>query len=649
MKLKLVILLAAFAHIHGHAQTLFTYGNRSVSSAEFIRAFRKNGEPGKTSRQDVKDYLDLYTNFRLKVQDARDMKLDTIINKQEDLASFRAQIEEQFIYDTALSAQLVREAATRGQKELRLSHIFIPFRQEYVNDPYMEYPITADDSSKAARRINEAYDKLVKGEDFGAVALAYSLDPTVKDNKGDLGYISVFTLPYTLENIAYGLAKGAYSRPFASAKGLHILRNTGERPATGKLEIQQILLAPDPEGSAQEKQKLKKLADSLYTALRNGASFSELAVKFSYDRSSANNGGTVAPFSSGTYDAAFEDRVFGIKNEGDILAPFETSLGFHIVKKVKYYPVSIASYAGTPWDLAVQQDRRADLPRTVFAQSTPKRTGVKQKATDLAELKRFTDSALAGINLFTPALNTNSVLLEFPKHRTSMQEWLSFAAANKYSSQQQFNRIWERFVVDESLKYYRSNLENYDANFRDQMNDFIDGNLLFEAMERKVWKVAASDTALQRKVFNENRRKYTWGKSADAIVFTVTDSSGADALRREIIKEPGTWKGRMDRSEGRIMADSSRMEWSLISNTDSPGERAATSVVVNPTDGSASFVYVVKKYNGSAPKTFEQARGQVVNDCQKILEDKWLSGLRTKYPVSVDQAVLASVMDELAR
>ena len=61
-----------------YSQTLFTYGTHSVSKDEFIKAFSKNNTEEKPGARSYRDYLDLYINFKLKVQAAHDRKLDTL-------------------------------------------------------------------------------------------------------------------------------------------------------------------------------------------------------------------------------------------------------------------------------------------------------------------------------------------------------------------------------------------------------------------------------------------------------------------------------------------------------------------------------------------------------------------------------------------
>ena len=69
-----------------------------------------------------------------------------------------------------------------------------------------------------------------------------------------------------------------------------------------------------------------------------------------------------------------------------------------------------------------------------------------------------------------------------------------------------------------------------------------------------------------------------------------------------------------------------------------------TTPVVNPNDKSASFAYIIKVYNTGSPRTFEEAKGLVINDYQNLLDEKWIAQLKKKYPVTVNQKVLQSIL-----
>ena len=85
--MKKLFLFTAFSFFISitYCQTLFTYGKHSVSENDFLRAYNKNKTPTIDKKQALKDYLDLYVKFKLKVQAAKDMQLDTLPSLQSDL------------------------------------------------------------------------------------------------------------------------------------------------------------------------------------------------------------------------------------------------------------------------------------------------------------------------------------------------------------------------------------------------------------------------------------------------------------------------------------------------------------------------------------------------------------------------------------
>ncbi|HYC30051.1 MAG TPA: peptidylprolyl isomerase, partial [Chitinophagaceae bacterium] len=227
------------------AQTLFTYGGRSVSKEEFLKAYNKNNTNSPLTEKALREYLDLYIPFKLKVQAAYDLHLDTLSSQRAELQAFRNQLMQGFLSDPGSVSALVNEAFDRSQQDIRISHIFIAAPRDSV-----------ELSAHAAKLAKEAYQQLQDGKDFGDVAIKYSSDPSVKSNRGDLGYITVFSLPYELENLAYSTPLNKVSEPYQSKAGYHIFKRTAERKAAGKMQIAQILLAFPPDATDAAKQAI---------------------------------------------------------------------------------------------------------------------------------------------------------------------------------------------------------------------------------------------------------------------------------------------------------------------------------------------------------------------------------------------------------
>lgn len=86
-----------------------------------------------------------------------------------------------------------------------------------------------------------------------------------------------------------------------------------------------------PQKSTAEEQAVKKnRIDSLYQALKSGASFAELAKKYSEDPQSAARGGDLTWFGPGQLVPEFEKVMYALK-KGETSEPFLSTVGYHIV------------------------------------------------------------------------------------------------------------------------------------------------------------------------------------------------------------------------------------------------------------------------------------------------------------------------------
>jgi len=79
-------------------------------------------------------------------------------------------------------------------------------------------------------------------------------------------------------------------------------------------------------------------------------------------------------------------------------------------------------------------------------------------------------------------------------------------------------------------------------------------------------------------------------------------------------------------------------------NNGSKAQPNSFSDITINSDGSASFVRYYTLHDGGEQRSFEDARALITNDYQAEVEKKWLDGLRKKYPVSIQESVLQSII-----
>jgi peptidyl-prolyl cis-trans isomerase SurA len=634
---KLATALILLFSISCSAQTLFHYGNDSVSVKEFLKAYHKNNTGAKTEKA-FKEYLNLYIASRLKIKEARERGYDTLPQMVSDLYNLRQQIIPNYVNDKASTSKLTEEAFIRSQKDIHLAHIFISFTQN-----------GRVDSIAALKKLAEAVQELKTNASFSSVAAKYSDDPSAKTNGGDLDWITVFTLPYELENLAYATPPGKISSVYKSNAGYHIFKNLGERKDAGRMRAAQILLAFPPDSDTEAKQRVKKLADSLYDRLQKGDDFGKLATQFSNDVVSAAANGQMQEFGVGQYDPVFENMVFSLPLNGAVSKPFLTSHGYHIVKRISKLPPAGRNDAKAMQSLRekVEQSDRMASTRTALAERILKNSSYKRAPFADDELWRFSDSVLSYKTPSAPVHLTNtSTLFQLGDKTVQAADWISYAQTFRYKSDgtgiKPYPQVWDEFLRSVALDYYQSHLEDYNEDFRQQVNEFRDGNLFFEIMQREVWGPAQTDTAALMNYYQKNKAKYNWKQSADAVIFYASDLASAKTFRDQLQKSPASWRTLVTNFSEKIAADSSRFELTQIPNPSKqvlkPG--SITALLLNKSDNTASFAYVIRNYNKTEPRSFADARGLVINDYQAELEKKWVAQLDKKYPVRINQKVL---------
>ena len=645
MSKRLFVLIAAalFGFAAG-AQTLFTYGTYNVDAKDFLRAFEKNNTNTAGSRtQAIKDYLDLYIRSRLKIQEAYARHYDTLPQLNAEVDNLRQQILDNYMNDPESFNKLVDEAFTRSLKDIHVAHIFISSKK-------------ADgtiDSVGAKQKAEEAFKQLQKGDDFSKVAMQYSSDSSVKINKGDIGYITVFSLPYAIENLAYTTPVGKFSGIYHSKSGYHIIKNISERKAIGKIKAQQILLAFPPGSDDAAKKAIGKRADSLYNVLLKGGDMAKLAAQFSNDYVSAQSGGGIPDFGVGQYEPAFENYVFAIPKDGAIGKPFLSQHGYHIVKRVKLLPV-VTDPQNKNNNLVlksqVEQSDRMQVSKNLLYAKVVQKAGFKKLAYDDADLWVLTDSMVDFHALKNPVkINSETKLFSIGDKTASVEQWVEYAKTFRYkadgSGYKPYPQVMEEFIGYRAQQYYRDHLEEFNTDFRNQMTEFKDGNLFFEIMQQEIWNKAQTDSAALERYFASNKSKYNWKESADAVIFFCSDINISKTVYEQVKKKPSSWRSIVEALSEKVVADSARYEWSQIPNAQKtalkPG--VVTASVINKNDNSASFAYIIKLYPQRQPRSFAEARGLVINDYQNELEEKWITELKKKYPVTVNQQVLDSI------
>jgi peptidyl-prolyl cis-trans isomerase C len=175
----------------------------------------------------------------------KDAHVRKLIAMQTERILAQARIEE---IDAQSAAQFEREIA---KHEAQAKEQYLLDRQKYIEPEKVRVShilIRTDRYSKeeALKLAQELRARALAKEDFAALAEKYSGDPTVKINKGDLGYFAAADAIAPFSQVAFAMKKvGEISEPVLSEFGYHIIRFEGRKPPRQKTfaEVKPQLLA----------------------------------------------------------------------------------------------------------------------------------------------------------------------------------------------------------------------------------------------------------------------------------------------------------------------------------------------------------------------------------------------------------------------
>ena len=230
MKLKVLLGVMVLCGVVSFAQSsdpiLMRINGLPVTRSEFEYSYNKNNAEGVIDKKTINDYIPLFIAYKLKVEAAKDAKLDTLNSFQKEFAGYRdQQIRPAFITDEDVEAEAKKLYAETQQQidnnggMLKLAHILILVPQH------------ADSLTQlsAKHRIDSIYTALKKGADFAKLAKDLSQDQGSASKGGELSWIVKGQTLKEFEDAAWAMKDGEMSKPVKTAVGWHIILRKGHQ------------------------------------------------------------------------------------------------------------------------------------------------------------------------------------------------------------------------------------------------------------------------------------------------------------------------------------------------------------------------------------------------------------------------------------
>jgi len=610
---------------------LMTINGKKIKLSEFEYLYNKNNQQ-QVEKETLEQYLDRFVLYKQKVADAEAAGLDTTRAFKAEFEGYQKDLAAPYmVKDSTYEHEMLNEAYSRLQREIDIDHMMFPLGN------------TPEETDVNLARMDSLRNCVLAGEDWEQLANNFSSDPSKSRNHGHYGYVSAATFPYEFENVVYSTAVGEVSKPFKTQFGVHMIRvnNTRER---NDVHAKHIIKVFPKNATAEQKAHCKQQIDSIYDLLQAGANFEDLARTESQD-GSARRGGDLGWFGHGRMIPAFEQVAFDLA-DGEISKPFETDFGYHIVKKVAHGIPSFQEVRPA-LETAIKRDIRAtliherrlnDLKKKYNYRFNPDVEGYLTTALNkaggydstfvpkvikMASIPLFTygDSQSMPLSGLTSLLNVKSLITDD-------------AAAREYILSK-VDALAEKTLTE----YNERELVKSNPEYRNLLNEYRDGMLLFEISNNRVWKAANRDTVGLEQYFEAHRDNYRWNEPHfKGIILSASNDSVMQLVKADIPKYgTDTLPNMLHLKYGADI----RMERMVVKQ----GENALADYLafgVGDKPDRKNFTEFIVLEGGliSQPQDMSDVRGAVTSDYQDVLERQWKEELAKKYPAKINKKVL---------
>jgi len=346
------------------------------------------------------------------------------------------------------------------------------------------------------------------------------------------------------------------------------------------IEVSHILLNVPSTATAAQRDKVAQRADSLYQAVLAGADFAELARRYSEDKGTAQNGGQLPTLYPGMTVLPFEEAAYSLQ-PNQMSRPVLSPFGYHLILMRNRHP----------------------LP--AFEQVYP----------SLLQYLRENNVEEAAAQQALTALQTQT-----GQSRTSIMDSLA------------------------------RNLTANDIQLTYLIQEYHDGLLVYEVSKRNVWDAAEKDRAALEEIFKRNRKSLKWEKPrfvgyivgaqnkklAKRARKLLLKGIPADMDIREFLHAPFNKDSVVVAAKGRYIVP--KGENSTIDHL-AFGVKTSKVYLLHDDMPVTMLAGRIEK----RPKSFEDARSEVLEIRQKQLEEAWLQQLRSSHRVTINQEVLKSI------
>lgn len=629
------------------AQTIMTIQNEPVSTEEFKKIYLKNNPKSNSfSRKDLVEYVDLFVLYKMKLLDAKELRLDTIQAVKVDYTKYTDQLAQNILNDKNYVDNIVKETYEHTKSDLKLAHIMVKC------DPNA----SPKDSLLAYNKMKFIKDKITS-QNFAEMAKENSEDKASAVNGGMLGYITAFMTTSDFESVAYATPLGAVSNIIRTNIGFHILKVIDKRPARGRVKVAHIYTNNQKEEDEKANLSKTQIDEAYKNITSKKMTFEEAVAKYSIDKSTSEKGGELPEFGISEMIGEFEERAYGLKNIGDVSQPFKTDFGWHIVKLLDKIPVKSFEESKVMIKQKLEKDPRISNVKAIVLDKIQKKYQLKENGYVLdAFQKSIPDTFFKNKNwILKQSKEKDQALFTIDNRNYSLSDFASYLNSNfngtlANSSKDFLGSVYREFRERMVWDYAKMKLKQENEEFRMMDIEYQNGLMIFELMDREIWKKAVLDTIGAKKLYEEVKNDYKYGQRVEVYLVKTRSKEIAEKVKamaktKKSLKDAfASLKKTKDSLE--IIYDVITYEKGELADLDKQDWKVGATFQTYFEDEKTNAIGQIVKVIEPMIKPFADIRGRIQNLYQTRLEQQYHESLRKKYSSNINQIELNKIIKD---
>jgi len=507
-----------------HSEILVAeYGGKQIKMTEFEKAYAKNIGSVEVAKKDsinkLKDFLDLYTVYRMKLKDAEARGFDKDSAITDELATYRKTIGASYYLENELYEKGMKELYNKRGEEIRVSHLLV--RTDTIS------------TEAAEKKCYDILNRIKKGEKFEDLVKQYTADSFSKNKGGDIYYITAGTIIPEFEDAAYATPVGTVNpTPVKTKYGYHIIKVTNRMKRIPQIKAAHILIrTKDNEGKPDTVGKLQ-LIQEILEKVKSGDNFGELAEKYSEDPTAKKKKGVLGYFARRQMVQPFDEVAFKLK-VGEVSDIVETRFGYHIIKLLeqKKYP-SYKEEKKAIRELYDRTRKKSDKAKLVKNLSKEKGFIVYDDVVKIVATKDTFNTVISTDYWESDyrKLVKDTNLFEIGNVKYTLDDLIENNLKKDKNIGKKINQkllltLINTFKEERLIELKASEVLANNSTFIDLMNEYKNGIYIFKLQEDEVWNKMDLDSTRIRSLYEQTKDNYAFPNKAEFLeLFSRKDS-----------------------------------------------------------------------------------------------------------------------------